>query len=110
VTAPLQNVAATSFLRRSPSGVTVSVHVQPRARRNALELSAAGVLKAAVTAAPEDGKANAAVIALLAAAWRIPKSAIAVKQGAVARDKVFSMTGEPGALESRIGEWIEGNG
>ncbi len=108
--APLQTAAAASFLRRSPSGVTVSVHVQPGARRNALELSAVGVLKAAVTAAPEDGKANVAVIALLAAAWRIPKSAIAVKQGAVARNKVFSVTGEPGALESRIGEWIEGNG
>ena len=90
--------------------MTVSVHVHPRARRNALEVSAAGVLRAAVTAAPEDGKANAAVIGLLAAAWRVPKSAISMKQGAVARDKVFTVAGEPAALESRIGQWIEGNG
>lgn len=89
--------------------MTVSVHVQPRARRNALELSAAGVLRAAVTAAPEDGKANAAVIGLLAAAWRVPKSAISLKQGAAARNKAFFVAGEPVALESRIGQWIEGN-
>lgn len=108
--AALSIAAVTSFLRRSPSGVTVSVHVHPRARRNALEVSSAGVLKAAVTAAPEDGKANAAVIGLLAAAWRVPKSAISVKQGAAARDKVFTVAGEPAALESRIGQWIEGNG
>ena len=107
--APLPTAAVTSFLRRLPSGVIVSVHVHPRARRNALELSAAGVLKAAVTAAPEDGKANAAVIGLLAASWRIPKSAITVKQGAAARSKAFFVAGEPVALESRIGEWIEVN-
>ena len=67
--------------------MTVSVHVQPRARRNALELLAAGKLKAAVTAAPEDGKANDAVIALVGDSWDVPKSSIAVKTGGTARDK-----------------------
>ncbi len=53
--------------------MTVDLRVQPRARRAALEASG-GALKAQVTAPPEDGKANQAVIALLADAWHLPKS------------------------------------
>jgi hypothetical protein len=89
--------------------VTISLHVQPRARRVALEASAQGDLKAWVTAAPEDGKANDAVIALLGKSWRLPKSAFALKTGATSRDKVFSVTGEPQALAVRIGDWVRGN-
>ena len=56
-----------AFLRRTLKGVTVELRVQPGARRTALACSAGGVLKAAVTAPAEEGKANAAVVALLAA-------------------------------------------
>ena len=60
------------FLRRTGTGVTIEVRAQPRARRTALEC-AGGALKAQVTAPAEDGKANAAVIELLAATWKLPK-------------------------------------
>lgn len=46
-------------------------------------------IKAHVTVAPEDGKANKAVIALLAKALGVPKSALSVAQGATARDKLI---------------------
>ena len=76
----------------------------------ALECSAQGALKAAVTAAAEAGKANAAVMALLAAEWRLPKSAFDVLRGAAARDKVLSVSGEPRALADRIAEWAREHG
>jgi len=98
------------FLRRSPTGVTISLHVQPRSRRTALAVSPEGTLKAAVTAPPEDGRANDAVIALVANSFGVRKSTISLKQGAAARDKVLSVTGEPVALAARIGEWVRGNG
>jgi uncharacterized protein YggU (UPF0235/DUF167 family) len=44
-----------------------------------------------VTAAPEDGKANAAVIALLAKALGVPRSALAIVRGATARDKIIRL-------------------
>ncbi len=98
-----------AFLRRTVQGVTVELRAQPRARRTALEHST-GALKAAVTAPAEDGKANAAVVALLAAEWRLPRSAFDVLRGAAARDKVFSISGEPAALAGRIAEWVREHG
>ncbi len=97
------------FLRRGASGVTVELRVQPRARRTALEWSGS-VLKAAVTTPPEDGKANAAVVALLAEEWRLPKSAFTVIKGAAARNKTISVAGDPAALAGRIEEWVKGHG
>ena len=95
-----------SFLRRRVSGVTVDLRVQPRARRTALE-NANGTLRAAVTTPPEDGKANAAVIALLAETWRLPKSSFDIVKGASTRTKTVSVAGAPGVLADRIAQWME---
>jgi uncharacterized protein YggU (UPF0235/DUF167 family) len=92
------------FMRRTGTGVTVELRAQPRARRLALTCDG-GALRAQVTAPAEDGKANAAVIDLLAATWRLPKSAFAVTRGATSRDKVLSIAGEPALLAAKITEW-----
>ncbi|MPZ30411.1 MAG: DUF167 domain-containing protein [Rhodospirillales bacterium] len=92
-----------AFLRRTGTGVTIEVRAQPRARRTALACSG-GVLKAQVTAPAEDGRANAAVIELLAATWRVPKSAFSVTRGATSRDKVISIAGEPALLAAKT-DW-----
>ena len=93
-----------AFVRRTVTGVTVELRAQPRARRTALAC-ASGALKAQVTAPAEDGKANAAVIDLLAETWRLPKSVFAVTRGATSRDKVISIVGEPALLAARIKDW-----
>ena len=81
----------------------VRLRVQPRARRNRVdgliaEADGALALKVAVTAPPEDGKANAAVIALLAKAWGMPKSAFSVVAGAIDRRKIIHLQGDPARL------------
>ena len=88
--------------------MTLALRVQPRARRTALEVDKAGALKSAVTAPPEDGKANEAVIDLLSREWRLPKSAFAVVKGAAARSKTIGVSGDAAVLAGRIGEWIRG--
>jgi uncharacterized protein YggU (UPF0235/DUF167 family) len=93
-----------AFVRRTVTGVTVELRAQPRARRTALACSG-GALKAQVTAPAEDGRANAAVIDLLAATWRLPKSAFDVTRGATSRDKVITIAGEPALLAARIMDW-----
>ena len=97
------------FLRRGPSGVTVDLRVQPRARRAALE-PADDALKAQVTAPPEDGKANAALIALLAEQWRLPKSSFDVIKGETSRAKTVRVSGEPAAIVAKVSEWLQTHG
>ncbi len=56
------------------------------------------VLKIAVTAPPEDGKANKAVIALLAKRLKLPKSAITIASGETSRRKTLLIDGDEGLL------------
>ena len=51
------------------------------------------VLKLRVSAAPADGAANAAVIALVAKALRIPRSAVRISAGETARVKRLEIDG-----------------
>jgi uncharacterized protein (TIGR00251 family) len=95
-----------AFLRRTDGGVTVELRARPGARRNALDCGDGKALSAVVTAPAEDGKANKAVIELLAATWRMPKSAFEIARGAANRDKVFSIAGEPAELAGRIASWV----
>ncbi len=96
--------------RTSQDGVTVALRVTPKASANrvhgvAVEADGASVLKVAVTAAPRDGKANAALIRLLAKAWKFPKTSLSVTSGAISRRKVVHIAGEPGALLARLRAW-----
>lgn len=105
-------MVAPSLVKRTDGGVTVAVQVTPKARRQRIDGIVTGpdgqpALRVAVTAAPEDGRANAAVIALLARAWRLPKSSIAVRAGASGRRKVLSVSGDPSILEARIAQSAE---
>ena len=56
------------------------------------------LLKIAVTAVPEDGKANKAVIALLAKRLKLPKSAIEIVSGATDRRKTLLIDGDDALL------------
>lgn len=68
----------------------LAVRVTPGARIEALELSD-GRLLAKVRAKPEDGKANAAVLKLLASALEIAPSRLELIGGATAREKRFQI-------------------
>ena len=61
----------------------------------------------AVTASPEGGRANEAVIALLAKAWRVPKTSITVVAGATARRKTVLVAGETRDLMARLTQAVE---
>ncbi|HJO68455.1 MAG TPA: DUF167 domain-containing protein [Rhodospirillales bacterium] len=67
-------------------------------------------LKLAVSAPPVGGKANAAVIALLAKAWSVPKSRLSITAGASARRKTVLVAGDAAALGPRLEAWAAGVG
>ena len=76
---------------RNPEAVLLHVRVQPKARANAVKGWHGAALRVSVTAAPEDGKANRAVIELLAETFDVAPSSINLVRGAVSRDKWFRL-------------------
>jgi uncharacterized protein (TIGR00251 family) len=72
-----------------PDGGLLQVRVQPRARHSAVQGWQGAALRVRVTAAPADGEANRAVAALLAEAFGVPPSSVALVSGARGRDKRF---------------------
>jgi uncharacterized protein (TIGR00251 family) len=86
------------------AGVTLRVRVTPRARREGVVGIHDGALRVAVRAPPERGKANQAVLDLLAAELGLPRAALAIASGAAARDKAVRITGIDAAeLRRRLG-------
>ncbi len=97
---------------RVRDGVTVAVRVAPRAARQRIgeiadEANGERVIKVSVTAPPEGGKANNAVIRLLAKAWRVPKTSLSVASSAANRRKTIHAAGDAEDLFRRLTEWME---
>jgi uncharacterized protein (TIGR00251 family) len=83
-----------------PDGVALYVRLTPKGGRDAIDgvetlADGRSVLKARVRAAPENGRANDALIALIASALRVPKSAVAIRAGATSRVKTVFIAGPP---------------
>jgi len=87
--------------------IRFAVRLTPKGGRDAIDGWVRGVdggshLKARVAAAPESGKANAAMIALLAKKLMIAKSRIAIVSGETARLKIVSISGNGTALAAAL--------
>jgi uncharacterized protein YggU (UPF0235/DUF167 family) len=81
------------WLSDAPGGSQVLVRLTPRAGTNSIVEPRAGRLQLRVTAAPEDGKANAAACKLVAKALRIGKTSVEVTSGPASRDKTLTVEG-----------------
>jgi uncharacterized protein (TIGR00251 family) len=71
----------------------LDLKVSPKASRNAIAGWMGEVLKVSVTAAPEKGKANEAVEALLAEALGLARSAVTVVAGQTSKQKRVEIAG-----------------
>jgi uncharacterized protein (TIGR00251 family) len=91
---------------RPEAGIRLRLKVQPKARREGIvgwTPDPDGMaLKLSVGAPPEDGKANAAVIALLAKSLGVAKSAISVVSGATDRRKLVEIRGDDKDLRAAL--------
>jgi len=93
-------------------GVRLAVRLTPKSasdRIQGIATDAAGraALKVAVTAAPEDGKANAALEKLLARTFGLPRTTVSVVSGHTARAKLLHLAGDPPDLLARLTKTIE---
>ncbi len=81
----------------APDARRIRVRLQPKASNNGLKgfkvdpETGEKVLQARVTAPPVDGKANKALINLLAGEFKVTKSKIRILQGETSRDKLVKL-------------------
>ena len=74
-------------------GSVLPVRAQPAARKNAVTGERNGMLKVAVTAPPEEGKANLAITELLREWLGVKRSQVELLSGATSREKRFLVRG-----------------
>ena len=91
-------------LGEHPEGVVLSVRAQPGARKNCLRGEQNGALKVAVTQIAERGKANQALIEVLAEELSLKRSQIELVSGETQREKRFLIRG---TTKAELAERIE---
>jgi len=90
-------------LQSAPGGIILPVHAQPGARKNAITGVHAGRLKVAVTQAPEKGKANQALVKLLAELLNVKRSQVVLCAGETSQHKKFLIAGvDLASLQQRL--------
>jgi uncharacterized protein len=89
-------------------GCILSVRAQPGARRNGIVGEQAGMLKVAVAAPPEKGRANEAIAHVLADAFGLKRSQVELVSGASSRQKKFVVRGMTlNALQNKLQTLLE---
>jgi uncharacterized protein (TIGR00251 family) len=84
-------------------GCVLPVRAQPGARKAGVLGEQAGALKVAVTAPPEDGRANKALTEMLREALGVKRSQVELLSGQTSRDKCFLVRGLSKAeLQARV--------
>ncbi len=86
-----------------PTTIRLRVRATPRARASVLQRRADGSLAARITAPPTNGRANRALIELLADAFSLPQRDLSIERGQRSRDKrVTVTTDDPSAVQAAI--------
>ncbi|HVC56490.1 MAG TPA: DUF167 family protein [Stellaceae bacterium] len=94
-------------LTAAADGVRVAVQLRPRARDDRIDgvvqrADGRPVLRVSVTALPAEGRANAALLQLLAREWRVPRRDIALVGGQKSRSKIVHVGGDTPVLLRRL--------
>ncbi len=76
-----------------PEGCVLPVRAQPNARKPGVQGEQAGSLKVAVTAPPEDGRANKALLEVLREVLGLKRSQVELLSGETSREKRFLIRG-----------------
>jgi len=82
--------------------LTLAVRVTPRAWADEVIGWSARGLEVRLRAAPADGEANAALVALLAGVLEVRKADVTIRTGHAARLKRLEIAGDKAVLESRL--------
>jgi hypothetical protein len=90
------------WLNEDPGSITLTLHVQPGAKRTEVAGLHGDALKIRLAAPPVDGQANEALIAFLADAFGVPKRQVELLSGHASRSKRVRVHG---ATKRPDGTW-----
>ncbi len=101
-----------SYLRQLADGsLLLSLHVQPRARKNEITGIHDKAIKLRLTAPPVDGRANKAVRAFIAEKLGIPRASVMIKSGNKSREKQILLHDcDETAVRDTIESWFHPQG
>lgn len=91
-----------SWLRTSDGKITLTLHIQPGAKKTEVAGLYGDALKIRLAAPPVDGKANAALLGFVAERLGIARSAVTLKSGQTSRRKVLEATAAPADAARRL--------
>jgi len=95
---------------RGEAEISFWIHVTPRAARQGVGGVRGDALRVAVNAAPSDGAANAACVALLAKALGVSRGSVELPPRSKNRRKRVRVSGDPDVLATRLMELAVGKG
>jgi uncharacterized protein len=90
------------WYRRSGEVLTLTLHVQPGAKRTDVAGLHGEALKIRLAAPPIEGRANDALLKFIAESFGVPLRQVELKQGGQSRHKVVAITGSKVAPESLL--------
>lgn len=90
------------WFRREGDALTLTLHVQPGAKRSEVAGLHGNALKLRLAAPPVEGKANEALMRFLSEVFKVPLRNIELKQGAQSRHKIIRITSSPVAPEALL--------
>lgn len=84
---------STPWLHEHAGHITLTLHIQPGAKKTEVVGLYGDALKIRLAAPPVDGQANAALIAFIAQKLKLKKSALRLKSGQSSRRKLVEVDG-----------------
>lgn len=91
----------TQWYRCSGDVITLTLHIQPGAKRSEISGLHGEALKIRLAAPPVEGRANEALLKYIASLFDVPTRQVELRQGGQSRHKVIAVTGSkinPAAL------------
>jgi len=90
------------WYRRNGDIVTLTLHIQPGAKRTEVAGLHGEALKIRLAAPPIEGRANEALLKFIAESFDVPLRQVELKQGGQSRHKVLAVTGSRVSPESLL--------
>lgn len=93
----------TGWYRCDGAVVTLTLHVQPGAKRSEVAGLHGEALKIRLAAPPIEGRANKALLKFVAELFEVPQRQVELRQGEQSRHKVIAISGSKVVPESLLG-------